>query len=199
LIEIKGLLSTASTLSENLLLEYTEGMDKPSVGWGCANEAKIRSLIDLHTAAVDFAQRTPIIAKWQASNLPDQIRYSMEQAISGRTPADTLSKPEDKALFLIGRDTNIINIAGALGMTWILDGRRHDTLPGGSLIFELEESSAAEYYIRVYYTAQTLEQMRDATVLTVDNSPPAVPPFLPGCSGEYFFIRGRTFRICFLD
>ena len=33
-----------------------------------------------------------------------------------------LSKPADRALFLIGHDTNIINMAGALYLTWIVDG-----------------------------------------------------------------------------
>ena len=35
---------------------------------------------------------------------------------------------DDRALFLIGHDTNLSNIAGLLNLTWIFDGRRDDTL-----------------------------------------------------------------------
>jgi hypothetical protein len=46
-------------LAENLLLEYTEGMDKAQVGWGCVGHTELQSLMNLHTASTDFAQRTP--------------------------------------------------------------------------------------------------------------------------------------------
>jgi 4-phytase / acid phosphatase len=66
LAEFKSPLSIASTLSENLLLEYTEGLDAGSVGWGCVDGPRVRSLMDLHTVATDFTQRTHVIAKMRA-------------------------------------------------------------------------------------------------------------------------------------
>jgi hypothetical protein len=39
--------------------------------------------------------------------------------------------------------------------------RREDTLPGGAFVFELWKKRKTEnYLVRIYYTAQTLEQMR---------------------------------------
>ncbi|QMV19649.1 histidine-type phosphatase [Granulicella sp. 5B5] len=183
LADLKGPLYTASTLSENLLLEYTEGMDTANVGWGCVHRAELESLMQLHAAAVDFSQRTPVIARAQAENLLDVIRLSLQQASSGKSISGAKGKPSDRALFLIGHDTNIENIAGALNLTWIIDGRRDDTPPGGALLFELrQQRSSHRYFVSLYYTAQTLDQMRIAAPLTAANPPTRVAVFIPGCS-----------------
>ena len=81
--------------------------------------------------------------------------------------AGAISRVSDRALFLIGHDTNIASIAGLLDLDWIADGRRDDTPPGGALVFELWQPAAgSEDFVRIYYTTQTLEQMRSASVLT---------------------------------
>lgn len=84
LADLRGPLNIASTLTENLLLEYTQGMDTSQVGWGCIDGSTLRSLIDLHTVASDFMQRTPVIARAQASNLLDHIHRSLKQAVTRR-------------------------------------------------------------------------------------------------------------------
>lgn len=183
LAELRGPLNTASTLVENLLLEYTEGMEPAKVGWGCIDGAKLRSLMELHTAATDLTERTPIIAQVGASNLLAHINAAMEQSVSRKPIPGAPGKPSDRALFLIGHDTNLTNIAGLLNLTWIADGRRDDTPPGGALIFELwQNRRTKEYTVRTYFTVQTLEQMRSATPLTLTDPPQRVPVFLPGCS-----------------
>jgi 4-phytase/acid phosphatase len=85
----------------------------------------------------------------------------------------------------VGHDTNIVSTAGALGIDWVLDGRVDDTPPGGALIFELWRSRAdGKPFVRLNYTAQTLEQMRKAETLTPANPPAEAPIFVPGCSGQ---------------
>lgn len=192
--DLRGPLNTASTLTEDLLLEYTQGMNPKDVGWGCVDGVRLRSLIDLHTAAVDFTQRTPAIASMQASNLLDHINKSIEQAVTQRAVPGASSRTGDQVLFLVGHDTNLSNIAGLLNLTWIADGRRDDTPPGAALIFELwKRSTTKEYFVRVYFTEQTLEQMRSATTLTSSNPPERVPLFLPGCSREDYSCTWSSF------
>jgi 4-phytase/acid phosphatase len=187
LAELRGPLSTASTLTENLLLEYTEGMDASNVGWGCVNGSNLDALLQLHTAASEFAQRPKPIAQAQSSSLLHQVLLSISQAAVGKPQAGAVGRVNDRALFLIGHDTNIASIAGLLGLDWIADGRRDDTPPGGALVFELWRSAAGnEDSVRVYYTTQTLEQMRAATVLTTQNPPVRVPVFIPACSRADF-------------
>jgi 4-phytase/acid phosphatase len=184
LTDYKGPLTIASTLSENLLLEYTEGMEAGKVGWGCADGARVRSLIDLHTAATDYTQRTRAIARAQASNLLDHIGRALTQAVSGKQVPGAVARLGDSALFLIGHDTNLENLAGMLNLNWIEDGRRDDTPPGSALIFELwKDRKSGNYSVRTYFTAQTLEQMREASTLTLATPPERVQVFLPGCSG----------------
>jgi len=184
LAELRGPLNTASSLAENFLLEYAEGMSPDRVGWGCVNPTNLHALIDLHTAATDFTLRTPVIARAMASGLLESIILSMEQAVANKTIAGAQGRPTDRALFLVGHDTNLTTISGLLGLTWIADGRRDDTPPGGALIFELWKNRASgEYRVRTYFSVQTLEQMRSATELTLANPPQRVPVFLPGCGG----------------
>lgn len=183
LAEYKGPLSVASTLSENLLLEYTEG--KQDVGWGCVDGARLRALINLHTSAVDVTQRTPAIARAQAANLLDHISRALTQAITQKPVAGAISRVSDRALFLVGHDTNLENIAGSLQLDWIADGRRDDTPPGSALVFELwKDRKTGTFSVKTYFTAQTLEQMRTTATLSPANPPARVPVFLPGCGRQ---------------
>ncbi len=183
LVEFHTPLGTASSMAEDLLLEYTEGMDAANVGWGRVNLDKLRELLQLHTASEDISGRTSYIARLQSSNLLFHVLQSMAQAAGGHTVAGALSKPDDRLLILVGHDTNLANISGTLGLNWLIDGRRDDTPPGGALVFELwKKRGAAAYSVRVFYTAQTLDQMHSATPLSMDNPPERVAVFVPGCS-----------------
>jgi 4-phytase/acid phosphatase len=195
LVELRTPLGTAATMSENLLLEYAEGMNSANVGWGRVDIHKLRYLLQLHTANVDIAQRTSYIARAQASNLLSHILQSMEQAVVARPVAGALTKPGDRLLILAGHDTNIAAIAGSLDLSWLIDGRRDDTPPGGALVFELwKQHGREEYSVRAHYMAQTLDQMRNATPLSLANPPERVLVFVPGCSRADASCSWDTFK-----
>jgi 4-phytase/acid phosphatase len=183
LVELRSPLGTAATMAENLLLEYTEGMDASQVGWGRVDANKLRELMQLHTAGAELERRTSYIARAGSSNLLTHILNSMKQAINGKAVDGALGKPEDRLLILVGHDTNLSNISGALGLTWLIDGRLDDTPPGGALVFELwQNRQTGEYSVRASYMAQTLDQMRSAAPLNIASPPERVPVFVPGCS-----------------
>lgn len=182
-VQLRGPLSTASTLSENLLLEYAEGFKDANLGWGCLDENTLRELMDLHAAAADFDQRVPLLANMYASNLLDHIVKSIEQSAAGKPVPGALGKPSDRVLFLSGHDTNIATVAGSLGLDWIVDGRRDDTPPGGALVFELwSVTSGGGDRVRVFYTSQSLDQMRTEQPLSLEHPPLIAPLFVPACS-----------------
>ena len=186
-VDLHGPLNTASTLTEILLLEYAQGMPANDVGWGCVDGRKVRSLIDLHTAASDLTQRTPAVAALQASNLLRTIANSMKQAVTRQAVPHVPGRTADRALLLVGHDTNLSNLAGLLDINWLEDGRRDDTPPGSTLVFELWQSQRTkEFSVRLFFMAQTLEQMRNSTVLSMQNPPQRVPVFVPGCSRADF-------------
>jgi len=179
--ELRGPLATASTLSENLLLEYTQGMSGADLGWGCLDEAGLREVMQLHEAEEDISDRTLVIARMHASVMLDQILKALEQNATGKAIAGAPGNPGDKVLFLVGHDTNIATVAGVLALDWIIDGRRNDTPPGGALVFELWRSATGACTVRLFYTAQTLQQMREAVPLTAADPPASAPVFVPGC------------------
>jgi 4-phytase/acid phosphatase len=50
------------------------------------------------------------------------------------------------------------------------------------------------YSVRVFYTAQTLDQMRNATPLSLANPPERVPVFVPGCGRADGSCEWKTFQ-----
>jgi 4-phytase/acid phosphatase len=90
-----------------------------------------------------------------------------------------LTRPGDRVLILIGHDTNLSNIAGALGLDWIVDGRRNDTPTGGALVFELWKAThTGAFSVRIFYSAQTLDQMRTVAPLSLQSPPERLPLFM---------------------
>ena len=181
-VAARGPLVTGSTLAENLLLEYTQGMSDADTGWGCLDGATLRFVMQANIAAWNYQDRTPTFARIYASNLLDHIRRTMEQTVTGKPVTGALGKPGDRLVILVGHDTNIVTLAGALGLDWIADGRVDDSPPGGALVFELWRSPKSGPFVRVAFTAQTLEQMRKAEPLTPANPPAEAPIFIPACS-----------------
>jgi 4-phytase / acid phosphatase len=197
LAELRGPLSTASTITENFLLEYTNGLPMDQVAWGRVDLATLKDLIGLHTAASDLTRRSSYMATVQASNALAHILETLQQAVTGKEVPGALSKLTDRAVVLTGHDTNLTNIAGMLNLNWIIDGRRDDTPPGGALVFELRQSpDGATYEVSMYYTAQTLEQMRNVTALTLEAPPARANVFVPGCSkaGSGFPCDWKSFK-----
>jgi 4-phytase/acid phosphatase len=183
LVEWKGPLNTASTLTENFLLEYTDGLPMDQVAWGRVGLGSLKQLLELHTAASDLTRRTSYLATIQASNALAHILDTLQQAATDKPVSGALGKLTDRAVVLTGHDTNLANIAGALNLNWIIDGRRDDTPPGGALIFELRRRpDSATYQVVTYYIAQTLEQMRNLTPLTLEKPPARADVFVPLCS-----------------
>jgi 4-phytase/acid phosphatase len=195
LVEFHSPLGLASTMAEDLLLEYTEGMDAAKVGWGRVDLPKLRELLQLHIASEDISGRTTYIARAQSSNLLYHILQSMRQAAGAQLVPGALTKPDDQLLILVGHDTNLANIAGALDLDWLIDGRRDDTPPGSALVFELwKATSTGDYSVRAYYTAQSLDQMRHATPLGLQSPPERVPVFVPGCSRSDSSCEWKVFQ-----
>jgi 4-phytase/acid phosphatase len=170
-------------------------MSDANTGWGCVDGKTLRALMQLDTASWDYGYRTPTVARIHASNLLDRIQRSLEQNVTGKPVAGALSKPDDRLLIVVGHDSNIVAVAGALGVNWIIDGRVDDTPPGGALLFELwQPRDGGAPFVRLEYTAQTLEQMRQSQTLTPANPPAAAPIFVPGCSQQDMSCTWDGFR-----
>jgi 4-phytase/acid phosphatase len=179
--KIEGPLSAAATLSENLLLEYTEGLPDKDVGWGRAASAeKIAAVMPLHEMEADLTRTTPLLAARNGSFLAEQIAEFLgapKRAVNlAPLPADA------RLVVLLGHDTNLSNIAGMLGVSWHLPQQPDSTAPGTALAFEVWRQGRNARTVRVVVLYQTLEQLRSAAPL--NGAPMHVSVALLGCSRQ---------------
>lgn len=182
---LRGPVSTAAGMAENLLLEYTQGMSQADTGWGCIDGATLRTIMQVNSANWDYTKRTPAVAHIFASTLLDRILKTMQQSVNSAAVPGALGKPGDRLVILVGHDSNIVAVAGALDIDWVLDGGVDDTPPGGALLFELwRPRDGGKPFVRLEYIAQTLEQMRNSEALTPAHPPAIAPIFVPGCSRQ---------------
>lgn len=156
-----GALKLAGTLSENLMLEYAQGMALPHVGWGRVDGETINRLIVLHNQSMQvFHQQMPFAAK-AGSNLLAHILATLEQAV-GRTPdVAPLAPRTTQAIYVFGHDTNLANLAGLLDLSWQSEHQADRFPPGGALIFELFEHEH-QAWLRIRSEIPTLAALRAA-------------------------------------
>jgi 4-phytase/acid phosphatase len=173
LADLKGALPTASTLSEDLLLEYADAMPLANVGWGHVDEPKLRRFLALHTAYFDLLHRTPALARLSAADMLRRITQTLQQAVADKPVPGALGTPSQKLVLLVGHDTNLAAIAALLHLHWTLDGRTDDTPPGTELAFELWQTGPATYVVRLTASAQTLTQMHNTRPETLPAPPSA--------------------------
>ena len=182
-IELSEPWGLASTLSEDLLLEYAEGMKGKDLAWGRLDTDTLLRVLELHAAYADLTRRTPYLARARGSNLLDHLLRSMRQAATGKAAPGALDPPGATVLVLVGHDTNLSNLSGMLGLSWHLPGYQpDDTPPGGALIFSLwQQMGTGHYFVRTQYLAQTLQQMRNATPFTMSAPPAEEDVAVAGC------------------
>jgi 4-phytase/acid phosphatase len=183
-VQMTGPLNIASTFTENLLLEYTNGMRGSDLGWGRLNASNLLQILSLHTAYADLMRRTPYLAQVRGSNLLNRILRSMEQAATGKRVKGAMGTPETALLVISGHDTNLSNLSGMLGLSWAIASHQPDDIPpGGALMFSLWRApESGKYTVRLQFVAQTLDQMHNAKPLSLKDPPPIADVFVPGCS-----------------
>lgn len=191
-----GGLSLAAVAVDPFVMEYADGMPASEVGWGQLTAGGISQLSRIYNLVLDLELRTPYLASMYSSNVASHIVRSMSQAATGDAMPGTLGNPSTKVILLIASDNNICGLAGLFRLDWLLPGYQPNfCAPGGALVFELRQSqSTGEYIVRASYRAQTLDQLRNRTVLTLDAPPAIAPVFIPGCS-----VRNATFDCSFRD
>jgi 4-phytase/acid phosphatase len=182
--KLSGMWDVASTASQVIMLEYSEGMPMSQVGWGRVSKRDIEALMAGHTGKGEVVQRPFYIATRGASPLLKRMVEGLE-ARNGTGSRLTL---------LVGHDTNLTDLGGMLNFHWRMPGYPADyPLPDGGVGFELLRAPDGMQYVRPFYRAQTMDQMRELTPLS-----PRRPAFLqylsiPGCS------TGKDTTMCPLD
>ena len=185
-VAIDGPLRIGMRCTDNFILEYAEGMPLSDVGWGRVSRADLAELLEIHSLYFDLTQATFYPAQVQVSNLASHILETLEQGAIGRAVPGAVCGPAGRLVILVGHDSNLVSLAGLMGVSWWMDGTQKDpVLPGGALVFELRRNrSDGHFLVRLAYVCQTLEQMRTGDPLTLKNPPAIAPIFIPGCSAS---------------
>ena len=188
-VNLGGLITVVNTI-DPFVMEYAEGLPASDVGWGQLTAGGVSQTSRFLTLAFDLEDRTPYLAGVQSSNLASHVLRSMVQAATGNAMTGALGNPSSKVVMLVASDVNVTGLAGLFHLDWMLPGYQANyCAPGGALVFELRQSqSTGEFIVRASYIAQTLDQLRNRTALTLNTPPAKAPIFIPGCS-----VRNTTF------
>jgi 4-phytase / acid phosphatase len=184
-IAMLGALAIASSATENILLQYADGLDASQVAWGRLSPAQMLQAFRLHTEALDLLERTPYLARRQGSALLLRAASAVTGGHSSGLGSADIALQDAKFIALVGHDTNIANIAGILDVTWTQPGyQRNQTPPAGALVFEVRTGADKKQRVYTSYLAQSLEQMRKASPLTLEAPPLKTPLRIRGCSAN---------------
>ena len=180
---IGGLTDVTSAI-DPFVMEYADGLAESQLGWGSLTPERISQIARLTTLKEDLRYRTPSLDRAQSSNLASHIVRSLVQAASGSPMRGALGSPSDRVIVVIASDTDITGFAGLFDLHWAVSGYPLDfCAPGGALVLELRQSrGSGEHFLRASYVTQTLDQLRQSTLLTLDSPPVRAPLFIPGCS-----------------
>ncbi len=177
-VKISGGLDIGSTVGQVLMLEYADGKPLNQVGWGLADKARIRDLLSLHALEFQLVARPKAIADFGAAPLLAEVKRGLFATDTARLTV------------LVGHDSNLAYIGGALGLHWVGgDFPADDPPPGGAIIFERWQNAQGQQKIVVRFRAQTLDEMRNLTPMgqgDLTTLKPAVCGDKPVCDGKAF-------------
>ncbi len=171
--DLIGPLDIGSTASQTFLLEYLEGMPMDKVGWGRVTRDQIETLLRFH----------PI--KFHYENGADYVNATAAGPLMRRI-VETLNAGSDGPGFALffGHDTNLADLRALLDIDWKVESYpTGDVPPGGALGFELLRDDAGKHYVRVFFRAQTMDQLRNQVPLTGAEQPFRQEIAIPGCTG----------------
>jgi 4-phytase/acid phosphatase len=176
-------LAVGAGLIENFLLEFTDGKPMAEVGWGRIDEPTLRRLMPVYVKGFSLGTRTPLSARSRGSNLVAHILDTLEQAAQPAKPVQGAFGPAGTRLVYIGgHDSDLSFIGGLFGLHWTVGGVTDDTPPDSQIVFELWQSSKSkEYTVRLFYRAQTYDQLRTGQALSLTRPPAKVDLVPPGC------------------
>jgi 4-phytase / acid phosphatase len=178
LASLNGGLDMAGDVSENLLLEYTDGQSV--VGWGRVNHVTLLQLLQFEVLGKEI-EHNRFAARAHSSNIMAHILQTLQEGATGKSVEGTRVPAQAKFVFLSGHDTQLAEFRSLLGLSWAVKGdQRNNTTPGSALIFEVHQpAGGGDPFVRTFYAVQSLDAMRAGH----GEEPLRVPVYVPGCPG----------------
>jgi 4-phytase / acid phosphatase len=201
-IKLGGLAYVQEAL-DPFVMQYADNFNSADVAWGRLTPDTLSQETRLVVQQINIQMRLPYISQVQSSNAASHVFRSMSQVISGSSLRGAFGTSKSKILAIISSDYYVAGLAGLLGLHWNLPGYQPDfCAPGGALVFELRQSKTTkEHLVRVFYTAQTFDQLRNLTSLTLQAPPATMQLMVPGGSNSAMDldVKWATFKKLMTD
>ncbi|MCD8385707.1 MAG: histidine-type phosphatase [Bacteroidales bacterium] len=165
-----GSLKDACSVSDALTLQYYEEPDSLKAGFGHPlTRQQWKQIAEVKDAYQDMLFCAPIVAANVAHPLIEYMH-------------DELNSDARKFCLLVGHDSNIGSVAAALGIEVkdLPNAIEAQTPIGGKMVFEKWEGPDGKEYVAVNMVYQTVDQLRDPSLLLVENAPMVVPVPITG-------------------
>ena len=188
-----GGLDATTTANDPFVMQYADGFpigdgkafDQNEAAWGLLTADTLSQQTRLNALQINIAMRTPFLDTVQSSNAASHVLRTLEQAVQGGNIAGKFGTAKSRVHVIISSDYYVAGLAGLLNLHWQLPGYQPDFVgPGGALVFELRQvKKTGSHIVRVFYTGQTFDQLRDLTTpLTLQNPPATMQLAVPGGS-----------------
>lgn len=162
---MKGSLKTGCSVADALVLQYYEEIDPIKAGFGHElSFEQWQQISEIKDVYGDVLFTAPLVA----ANVAHPLLQEIEQELS--TDGRTFS-------FLCGHDSNVGSVLAALGAeAYELPGAIESKTPiGCKLVFCRWRGPDGSSYCTVDLVYQTVDQLRAASLLNLDNHPAIVP------------------------
>ncbi|GGA16831.1 histidine-type phosphatase [Dyella nitratireducens] len=171
---LTGPIAKTSGTAEVILMAYAEGRAMRDVGWGRVTPEQLEQLSQLHALLFDIYARPDYMAERVASVMSQKIVHLLQDERAPRLSV------------LVGSDNNIVALASMLGLHFKMPGYANDDPPiGGAFGIELwQNTTSGHRYVRVFYQAQSLAQLRSLQPASALAQPATLILEPPGCQPD---------------
>ena len=168
--------------ADPFVMQYADGFGLSDVAWGQLTPDTLSQQTRIITLLFNMEVLTPYLNELSSSNAASHVMRTMQQVVDSNPLQGAFGDPTTKLVVVSSSDAYVVGLAGMLRAHWNLPGYQPDYCPpGGSLVFELRQSTASgQYFVRTYFTAQTFDQLRNLSPLTLDKPPATAQLLIPG-------------------
>ena len=179
-----GGLNLVNSSADPFVMQYADGFPLDQVAWGRLSTDTLSQQTRIINLLINIQMLSPYLNQVQSSNAAAHILRTMKQAMTGVNTSGAFGDAKSRSVVIISSDAYVVGLAGLLHLHWMLPGYQPDfCAPGGALVFELRQSKTSKKYIvRTFYIAQTFDQLRNLTPLTLDQPPAIQQLSIPGGS-----------------
>jgi 4-phytase/acid phosphatase len=179
-----GGLAGALDACDPFVMQYADGFPLDQVAWGSLSLDALSQQTRLTNLSFSIELLSPYLNQLQSSNLASHVLRTMEQAVKGNHIRGAFGTARSRMTVMISSDGYLAGLAGLLQLHWQLPGYQPDFCsPGGAIVFELRQHNKSKaYFVRIFYTGQTFDQLRNLTPLTLESPPATMQLLMPGGS-----------------